>query len=97
VARIALFSLQLALGIIVPWWIVRRDMKKIPAALLDRAWTEASFWSAIVLFGPLSLPFHYVKTRRSLRGLGLGLLWTFAAFLVIDLISELAGLALGVE
>ena len=96
-ARILLFSVQLALGIVVPWWIVRRDMRKIPEGQLDRAWTDASFWSAIVLFGPLCLPFHYVKTRRSLRGLGLGVIWTALALVAIGLLSTGLGVLLGVE
>ncbi|MFO0571678.1 MAG: hypothetical protein U0263_38980 [Polyangiaceae bacterium] len=96
-ARVFLFSVQLALGILVPWWIVRRDMRKIPETELDRAWTDPSFWSAIVLFGPLCLPFHYVKTRRSLLGLGLGVVWTFAALAVISAISMGLGALLGVD
>lgn len=96
-ARVLLFSVQLALGILVPWWIVRRDLRKIPEAQLDRAWTDASFWSAIVLFGPLCLPFHYVKTRRSLFGLALGIGWTALALVTIGLVSEGLGALMGVE
>lgn len=92
-----MFSVQLALGILLPWWIVRRDMRRIPEVELDRAWTDASFWCAIVAFGPLSLPFHYVKTRRSLVGLALGIVWTVAALLVIGLVSELLAAVLGVD
>ena len=96
-ARVLVFSVQLALGILVPWWIVRRDLRKLPEAQLDRAWTNASFWSAIVLFGPLCLPFHYVKTRRSLLGLVLGIGWTALALVVIGVSAELISLALGVD
>ncbi|HEY0464954.1 MAG TPA: hypothetical protein VGC79_12120, partial [Polyangiaceae bacterium] len=39
---------------------------------LARAWTDASFLSAVVAFGPLALPVHFAKTRRSLTGFGLG-------------------------
>lgn len=94
---VLLLCLDLALGILVPWWIVRRDLRKLDEVRLGRAWNEASFWSAIVLFGPLSLPFHFVKTRRTLLGLLLGLAWTVAAFFSIGLVASVAGLLLGVE
>jgi len=94
---VLLLCIELALGIAVPWWIVRRDLARLDELRLGRAWTDASFWSAIVLFGPLCLPFHFTKTRRSPLGLLLGLAWMVGAFASIGLIS--AGLAalFGVE
>lgn len=94
---VLLLSIQLALGIVVPWWILRRDLRKLSDERLARAWNSPSFWSAVVLFGPLCLPFHFTKTRRSFVGLLLGLAWMVAAFAAIALIT--AGLAalLGVE
>ena len=77
----------MALGILVPWWIVRRDLRKRPAEQLARAWNDASFWTAIVVFGPLCIPVHFIKTRRSLWGLILGVLWTAAAVAAIALPS----------
>ncbi|MBI3202817.1 MAG: hypothetical protein IT377_03050 [Polyangiaceae bacterium] len=94
---VLLVSIELALGILVPWWIVRRDLKKLDGARLARAWNDASFWSAIVLFGPLSLPFHFTKTRRSLLGFVLGLAWMVAAFLTIGLLGSGLSLLFGVE
>ncbi|MCK6533863.1 MAG: hypothetical protein L6Q84_12910 [Polyangiaceae bacterium] len=94
---VLLVSIELALGILVPWWIVRRDLKKLEGERLARAWNDASFWSAIVLFGPLSLPFHFTKTRRSLLGFVLGLVWMVAAFLAIGLLGSGLALLFGVE
>jgi hypothetical protein len=94
---VLLLSLELALGILVPWWIVRRDLGKLGDERLARAWNDASFWSAIVLFGPLCLPFHFTKTRRSLLGFLLGLAWTVGAFLAIGLVSSAVAALLGVE
>lgn len=94
---VLLVSIELALGILVPWWIVRRDLKKLEGERLARAWSDASFWSAIVLFGPLSLPFHFTKTRRSLLGFVLGLVWMVAAFLAIGLLGSGLALLFGVE
>lgn len=92
-----MFSLELALGILVPWWIVRRDLRRLDAERLARAWNDASFWMSIVMFGPLCLPFHFTKTRRSLAGLLLGLVWMVGAFVAIGLTASLAATALGVE
>jgi len=97
VAEVLLVALELALGILVPWWIVRRDLARLKTQELDRAWNDASFWLAIVAFGPLCLPFHFTKTRRSLRGLLLGLLWMVGGLVVIVLLSTAAGWLLGVE
>ena len=96
-ADVFLVSLQLALGIVVPWRILRFDVRRLDPERLARSWNDASFWSAIVLFGPLCLPFHFVKTRRSVLGLALGLVWTIAAFAAIGLLSALTALLLGVE
>jgi hypothetical protein len=87
------YAVQLVLGILIPWWIVRFDMKRLPPERLDHAWTEASFWMAIVAFGPLSLPFHFTKTRKNrLIGLGLGILWLVAAIVVLNVADSIIAL-----
>jgi hypothetical protein len=63
---------SLILNALLPYWIVRFDLRRLPAERLARAWTEASFLSAVVAFGPFSLPIHFAKTRRSVAGFGLG-------------------------
>ncbi len=92
-----LLVLELALGIWLPWWIVRRDLARLDAERLARAWNDASFWMSIVAFGPLCLPFHFVKTRRSLLGALLGVAWMLAAVVAIGLTSTLVAILLGVE
>lgn len=94
---VLLLSIELALGIVVPWWIVRRDLRRLDEARQGRAWNDASMWSAIVLFGPLCLPFHFTKTRRSILGFGLGVLWMIGAFVAIGLTSSALAALLGVE
>ena len=79
--------MQMALGIAVPWWIVHRDLRRRPPEQLERAWNDASFWAAIVAFGPLCIPIHFIKTRRSLWGLLLGVFWMAAAIVLIALPS----------
>ena len=61
------------LNSLVPYWIVKRDLSRLPSEQLSRAWPHASFLAAVLAFGPLSLPVHFTKTRRSLLGFGLGL------------------------
>ncbi|MEI9953570.1 MAG: hypothetical protein WDO74_32460 [Pseudomonadota bacterium] len=63
---------SLILNALLPYLIVRRDLRALSAERLARAWTEASFLAAVVTFGPLALPVHFAKTRRSLAGFGLG-------------------------
>ena len=65
-------ALGLVLNAALPYFIVKHDLVRLNEERLARAWTEASFLSAVILFGPLSLPVHFTKTRRSLLGLGLG-------------------------
>jgi len=69
----------------LPYLIVKRDLARLPPEQLARSWPEASFLSAVILFGPLSLPVHFVKTRRSLWGLALGLLFGAGAVLCASL------------
>jgi hypothetical protein len=78
-ADVALLVLQLALQIAVPYWIVRRDMRRLPPQLLARTWNDASCWAAVVTFGLLCVPVHFIKSRRTLHGALLGLLWMAAA------------------
>jgi hypothetical protein len=72
VVEIVLFIVQIALGIALPAWIVRWDERRLPQRMLERAWNPASFWMAVVVFGPLCLPVHFGKTRRSVGGVLLG-------------------------
>jgi hypothetical protein len=74
--------LQLALGIVLPAWIVRRDEHRLSNDRLQFAWPEASFWCAVVAFGPICVPVHFWRTRRSLRGLAVGFLWLLAVMAV---------------
>lgn len=84
---VVLFTLELALGIAVPYWVLRIDLAKLPSERLDRAWPPVSMWSALVAFGPLCLPFHFVKTRRSLWGFALGIVSMVFCFACIALVS----------
>lgn len=83
-----LFALSFALGIAVPARIVRYDVAKLQGERLARAWPDSSLWSAVVVFGPLCVPVHFIRTRRNWAGLGLGIFWLVCAVLLISLPIE---------
>jgi hypothetical protein len=89
VSEVLQLSLQIALSIVFPALVIRKDLARLAPLPLSRAWNDASLWSAVVAFGPLSLIVHFTRTRRSLLGLLLGLLWA-AANLVISALSASA-------
>jgi hypothetical protein len=88
--------LQTALGIVLTAMLLRRDMRRSSRERLSRAWNDASFWCAVVVFGPLCVPVHFVRTRRTVLGLCLGLLWTVGIFAVVALVSTAVDALFGV-
>lgn len=80
-------SLQIALSIAFPALVIRWDIARLATLRLSRAWNDASLWSAVVAFGPLSLIVHFARTRRSLLGLLLGLGWAAAGLLASALVA----------
>ena len=89
-------TLSLVLNSLFPYLIVRRDLSRLSDERLARAWTEASFLAAVLAFGPLSLPVHFAKTRRTLFGLGLGLAFCALSVTAQGLLAALLGAVLGV-
>jgi hypothetical protein len=49
----------------------------------------------VVWFSPLCLLIHFLRTRRSLLGLLLGVSWLFGAMLAVSALSYLAELLSG--
>ena len=88
---------SLILNALLPYLIVRRDLRRLSGERLARAWTDASFLSAVVGFGPLSLPIHYAKTRRSLAGLGLGVGLGALTLMAQALVAAILSAALGLD
>jgi hypothetical protein len=94
--EVLLYTLSFVLGIVVPAGIVRWDVSKLTGERLARAWPDASLWSAVVVFGPISVPVHFLRTRRSWAGLGLAAFWLAGALLLVVLPVELLGRIFGI-
>ena len=84
--EVLVLSLLLPYYYLAPWWVVRRDMRRLPAAKLARSWNGASFGSAILVCGPLSILVHFIKAHGWLKGAPIGLVWTLGTILLPDLI-----------
>jgi hypothetical protein len=74
-------------------WIIVRDERRLRGRQLENAWPPSSRDAAIYAlwnFGVhhLSVLIHFVRTRRSLRGVGLGLAW-LTAVVAADLAAQL--------
>ncbi len=63
------------LQISLAFLLVRRDERRLSATELARAFPQSTFYIAVVVFGALAIPVHFVRTRRSIRGIVLGLVW----------------------
>jgi hypothetical protein len=96
-AEILVITLGFVLNAALPYLIVKYDLDRLGPDRLSRAWNEASFLCAVIVFGPLSVPIHFAKTRRSWAGLGLGLGLAAGAVLCAGLLETALGWALGVD
>jgi hypothetical protein len=74
VSQLVQALLGMALGILLPAWLIRYDERTLSEAERERAFGSSTYWIAVVVFGPLSLPVHFLRTRRSVWGLALGLM-----------------------
>lgn len=79
---------SMTLQIVVPFWVIRRDDRRLTGVAHARGFPAATFWIAVVVFGPLSIPIHFVRTRRNWVGLLLGLGW-FVATLGLIVVAGL--------
>jgi len=89
-SEVLVLLVQFFASIFVTAWIVRFDIRRLPPALRERAWPDSSLWAAVVWFSPLCLLVHFLRTRRSLTGLALGVAWLFGAMLAVTGLAYLA-------
>jgi hypothetical protein len=91
VSAVLALSLQILMGIGLPAVVIRRDLSHLSTERLAFAWNDASLWSAVVTFGPLSMIVHFARTRRSLVGLALGVGWALVGIVASALVGALFG------
>ncbi len=82
-ASVALLA-QFAGGVLLSAWVLRRDTRRLSPEQSARAWNTASRWAALGAFGPLCLIVHFTRTRRSIRGLAVGLAWFLAVMVALS-------------
>jgi hypothetical protein len=97
VREILVVASSFVLNAALPYWIVKYDLRRLGPDRLSRAWNDASFLAAVLAFGPLSIPVHFVKTRRSWVGLALGLGASAGAILCAGLAELALSWVLGVD
>jgi hypothetical protein len=69
-------------------WFIDRDMRKLPPDKLERAYSPVSFAAAIFGMMQIGLPqiavlVHFIRTRRSVAGVLLGLFWALLTFVPV--------------
>ncbi len=82
-----IFVLSLVVSTGGAFYVVWRDDRTLTPEQEYRAWPETSRLAAVVAFGPLCLPIHFWRTRRSALGLALG----FGYMIAITIASGLLG------
>ncbi|MFO0673151.1 MAG: hypothetical protein U0235_26630 [Polyangiaceae bacterium] len=75
--------------------VVHWDERRLPPDPLARAWPPSTKLAAAVAFGPLALPVHFWRTRRTLLGTLIGVGFTLLVFAADAAASELLHLAAG--
>lgn len=88
-------ALQMLTGALGTWLVVRWDESRLDPERLERAWPASTRLAAAVAFGPLAVPVHFWRTRRSVLGTLLGFAWTAALMTLSVIISLLLELLRG--
>ena len=86
---------QFFASIFVTAGIVQFDIRRLPPSQKERAWPDSSVWAAAFWFSPLCLLIHFVRTRRSLLGLLLGVVALAAAMFTVGGLAYLVELLAG--
>lgn len=78
-------------GRLLAYAIVTLDERRLTPERLERAWPPSSKGAAILQFGELTVPLHFLRTRRNIRGI----LLAIAMMYLILKIEELALMIVG--
>ena len=74
--------INFAVGVSLTYGLVRFDRARIPAAWRQRGWNEATTGAAIFAFTPFCIVAHFWVTRRSARGLAIGVCSLLLLFVI---------------
>jgi hypothetical protein len=91
----------IVLTMIAAQLLFRWDERRMTEEQRERAWPPASRGMVVcapLWFFPLwlvGIPLHFLRTRRSLRGIGEALFWTAAMFMLLTAIGVVFELAFG--
>lgn len=80
-------SMQMLLGVLLPWLVLQRDLRRLQGERRARAWPDATILAAPLAFGPACLLFHFIRTRRSVLGILLGVFATTACYSLLSAIG----------
>jgi hypothetical protein len=89
VAEVAGMVISWALTTAALFAIVLFDERRMRPEHLERAWPPSSRNAALVVFGVLAIPIHFIRTRRSLAGVALGI-GAFALCIAFSLLVDVA-------
>lgn len=70
-------------------WIILRDQKKLSGLWLERSYAPATLACSVFAFQQIAVFVHFVRTRRSLGGVLLGLFWAAVAFVPALLVNAI--------
>lgn len=94
-AEIALLILSSVINMGLCAAVVIWDRKRLASEQLDRGWNGATFGAAVFAFSPWCILAHFWVTRRSVRGVLLGVMWLAILLVAIVLLNSLVAMALG--
>jgi hypothetical protein len=97
VAEVALLLAGVAFNMALCAALVIWDRKRLPPMQRERAWNTASFASAVFAFAPWCILAHFWITRRSIRGILLGLAWLAILLAALIAFNALLAWMLGIE
>jgi hypothetical protein len=78
-------------------WFIDRDMRKLPPERLERAYGPTQFAAAVFCglmlgFPQIAVVVHFIRTRRSIVGVLLGLVWSALTFVPVFALGMLLDL-----
>jgi hypothetical protein len=94
VADVLDVALSMLIGTVGTILFVGWDERRLPPEAQERAWPLSTRLAAGLAFGPLSIPVHFFRTRRTVRGTLAGIAIAILFVIGIGLVSEVIDLVI---